>query len=115
LRIAPFLAPQGFNSSAPLKIGEPSVSEKEIKWVFNRLLSPSEKAVVRQAAIAHQLTLPVTENPDLFENGDLVYYLDNRTTIYTYIGYNPYTGSALIRDSQGRSCSCHPSQLSKIS
>jgi hypothetical protein len=101
---------------------ESGFSEKEIKWVFNRLLSPSEKAVVRQAAcakraygIAHQLTLPVMENPDRFENGDLVYYLDNRTTIYTYIGYNPYTGSALIRDSQGRSCSCHPSQLSKIS
>jgi hypothetical protein len=95
---------------------ESGFSENEIKWVFNRLLSPSEKEAVRQAAIAHQLTLPVTDNqPDRFENGDLVYYLDNRTTIYTYIGYNPYTGSALIRDSQGRSCSCHPSQLSKIS
>jgi putative DNA primase/helicase len=94
---------------------ESGFSENEIKWVYNHLLSPSEKEAVRQAAIAHQLTLPVTENPDLFENGDLVYYLDNRTTIYTYIGYNPYTGSALIRDSQGRSCSCHPSQLSKIS
>jgi hypothetical protein len=100
---------------------ESGFSEKEIKWVYNRLLSPSEKEAVRQAAcakraygIAHQLTILVTDNqPDTFEQGDLVYYWDNRTTIYTYIGYNPYTRSALIKDPKGRSCSCLLSQLSR--
>jgi hypothetical protein len=95
---------------------ESGFSENEIKWVYKHLLSPSEKDTVKQAAIAHQLTLPVTENqPDSFEQGDLVYYLDNRTTIYTYIGSDPYTGAVLIKDPKGHSCSCLPSQLSKLS
>jgi hypothetical protein len=95
---------------------ESGFSENEIKWVYNHLLSPSEKASVKQAAISHQLTLPVTDNqPDTFEKGDLVYYLDNRTTIYTYIGSDPYTGAVLIKDPKGHSCSCLPSQLSKLS
>jgi hypothetical protein len=95
---------------------ESGFSENEIKWVYKHLLSSSEKASVKQAAISHQLTLPVTENqPDTFKQGDLVYYLDNRTTVYTYIGSDLYTGAVLIRDPKGHSCSCLPSQLSKIS
>jgi hypothetical protein len=53
---------------------ESGFSENEIKWVYKHLLSPSEKETVKQAAIAHQLTLSLTETPqcDLFEKGDLV-------------------------------------------
>ena len=96
---------------------ESGFSENEIKWVYKHLLSPSEKEAVRQAAIAKQLTLSVTENlqPDSFERGDRVFYLDNRTAIYTYLGSDPHTGSVLIQDSQGRTYSCQISQLSKLS
>jgi hypothetical protein len=106
----------GCSNSEELAVfkSESGFSENEIKWVYKHLLSPSEKEAVKQAAISHQLTLPVTDNqPDSFEQGDLVYYLDNRTTIYTYIGSDPYTGAVLIRDPKGHSCSCLPSQLSK--
>ena len=96
---------------------ESGFSENEIKWVYKHLLSPSEKEAVRQAAIAEQLTLSVTENlqPDSFERGDLVYYLDNRNVVYTYLGSDAHTGSVLIQDSQGHTYSCQISQLSKLS
>jgi hypothetical protein len=97
--------------------GDSGFSENEIKWVYKHLLSPSEKEAVRQAAITEQLTLSVTENPqpDSFKKGDRVFYLDNRTSIYTYLGSDPHTGSVLIQDSQGRTYSCQISQLSKLS
>jgi uncharacterized protein (DUF2147 family) len=97
--------------------GESGFSENESKWVYKHLLSPSEKEAVRQATITNQLTLPVTENlqPDSFEKGDRVYYLDNRNVVYTYLGSDAHTGSALNQDSQGRTYSCQISQLSKLS
>ena len=97
--------------------GESGFSENVSKWVYKHLLSPSEKEAVRQATITNQLTLPVTENlqPDSFEKGDRVYYLDNRNVVYTYLGSDPHTGSVLIQDSQGRTYSCQISQLSKLS
>ena len=96
---------------------ESGFSKNEIKWVYKHLLSPSEKETVKQAATTEQLTLSVTENsqPDSFEPGERVYYLDNRNVVYTYLGSDPHTGSVLIQDSQSRTYSCLLSDISKLS
>jgi uncharacterized protein (DUF2147 family) len=79
--------------------------------------SPLKACAKRAYGITNQLTLPVTENlqPDSFEKGDRVYYLDNRNVVYTYLSSDAHTGSVLIQDSQGRTYSCQISQLSKLS